>query len=398
MGLAPIKEAFRNYYRTYSSLTFVSDIEKREFMFIDFDGTVKRHMRIGSAEELRYRLESEVPMHSYYSVAIYKDPSAKEMGLKGLVSAELLFDIDTDLLKVSCRKEHDHWRCESCRLIGDWPPPEKCPECGSNRIKHYKWICPSCLEEAKRQAFMLMDLLSSDLGIGKEHVLIAYTGNRGYHLRVREEKAMLLDKKGRREVADLLSGFGIEPDAFVESEDGISLPNVNEGGWRGRFSRLLLSILEGRAPDWVKKREVSYIRSIPGLMDAILRGKKLSNIGLKAIRTLRKLVLEMKDGMGIKMDLDVTSDPHRFTRIPNSLHGKSGLRAVTLTPPELEFFDPLKMAVGLKGGSLKIRVVEPVPEFELGGKRFGPFEEGLDLSLPIEAAAFIVLKGRGILI
>ncbi len=398
MSLEPIREAFRRYYRSYSSLAFVPEIERREFMFIDFQGTVKRHKAIRSIEELRFKLESETPLHAYYSVALYEDPGAKDMSSKGLKSAELLFDIDADLLEVSCRKEHDHWKCESCGYKGNWPAPEECPSCGSRRIKIFKWICPVCLGATKREAFRLMDLLSSDLGIKQEHILVAYTGNRGYHIRVREKRAMSLDKIGRREIADLFSGFGMNALTFVESGGGVSLPRVGEGGWRGRFSRLLLSIVEGNPPSWVNERTANYLKSIPGLREALLDGKKLFGIGSKAIRMLRNLVLEMRREMSIKIDAEVTSDPHRFTRIPNSLHGKSGLRAVTLTPPELEFFNPLAMAIGLKGGELKVKIVEPVPEFELGGTKFGPYDEDFEIRLPTKAATFIVLKGRGVLI
>ncbi len=398
MSLEPIREAFRRYYKSHSSLLFVPEIERREFMFIDFQGTVKRHTTIRNIDELRFKLENEAPQHSYYSVALYENPEAKDMGSKGLISAELLFDIDADLLEVSCRKEHDHWRCESCGTRGTWPVPDKCPECGSKRIKSFKWICPICLDAAKKEAFKLLDLLSSDLGIKQESTLVAYTGNRGYHIRVRDERAMRLDKMARREVADLLSGFGMDPFTLIESKEGISLTTVDEGGWRGRFSRLLLSVIEGNPPTWVDERTASYIKSIPRLKEAILEGKRLFGIGSKAVRMLRELAKKMSDELGVKIDAEVTSDPHRFTRIPNSLHGKSGLRAVTLTPPELEFFDPMAMAIGLKGGELKIKIVEPVPEFELGGNKFGPYDEGSKIRLPIEAAAFIVLKARGVLI
>jgi len=398
MSLEPIKEAFRRYYRSHSSLVFVPEIERREFMFMDFQGTVKRHIRIRNIDELRFKLENEAPLHSYYSVATYEDPGAKDMGSKGLKSAELLFDIDTDLLEVACRREHDHWRCESCGNKGPWPAPEKCPECGSKRIKTFKWICPVCLEAAKKEAFKLMDILSSDFGIKQESILVAYTGNRGYHIRVRDKRAMDLDKISRREIADHLSGFGMDPMSFVVSREGVSLPKIDEGGWRGRFSRLLLSIVDGSPPDWVNEKTSSYIKSIPMLKDAILEGKRLFGIGSKAVRMLRGLVIKMRDELGVRIDVDVTSDPHRFTRIPNSLHGKSGLRAVTLTPLELEFFDPLTMAIGLKGGDLKVKIVEPVPEFELGGAKFGPYDEGSEMRLPIETATFIVLKGRGVLV
>ncbi|RLG42265.1 MAG: hypothetical protein DRO05_01630 [Thermoproteota archaeon] len=396
MSLEPIREAFAMYYKSYSSLIFVPEIEKREFMFIDFQGTVKRHMTIKSIEELRSKLERETPLHSYYSVALYENPSAKDMSSKGIESAELLFDIDADLLEVSCRKEHDHWRCENCGRRGMWPPPEECPDCGSKRIRSFKWICPICLEAAKREAFRLMDFLSSDIGIDQEHVLIAYTGNRGYHIRVREKRAMSLDKVSRREIADLISGTDLAAVTFVESGGGVSIPRVGEGGWRGRFSNLLLSILEGNPPSWVDHKTADYLRSIPGIEEALLKGKKLHNIGSKAIRVLRKLVIKMGEEEGVKIDVEVTSDPHRFTRIPNSLHGKSGLRAVTLTPLELDSFEPLAMATGLKGRSIKVKITEPVPEFELGGSTFGPFDAGIEIRLPIDAAAFIILKDRGI--
>lgn len=394
-----LEGAFKRYYRERSSLVFVPDISFREFMFITFGEKVIRHVSLPDLELLRRWLEAEAPRHAYYSVALYKSPEATDMSQKGPQSAEVLFDIDADELELECRKEHDLWRCEECGALGRWPSPALCPQCRSKRVRGLKWICPICLEAAKREAMKLVNQLTSDLGVPKEEIIIAYTGHRGYHVRVRNREAMQLGKRERRELSDLVYGAGIDPKILVRVARGngsVLLPTIDQGGWRGRFARAIGGVLEGSPPNWISKGRADYLKTVPGMKEVISEGNPIQTAGPKLVRVLRSLVKGMVSELGVKIDRDVTSDPQRFTRVPNTLHGKTGLRSITLSPLELEGFDPLRDALGLKDEQLRVKVVEEVPKFSLGGESFGPFERGESPQLPIQASALIILKGRGI--
>ncbi|RLG46683.1 MAG: hypothetical protein DRO06_04000, partial [Thermoproteota archaeon] len=126
-----------------------------------------------------------------------------------------------------------------------------------------------------------------------------------------------------------------------------------------------------------------------------VRGSGLVRLGPKAVRAIRKLFSRAVREWAADIDEQVTSDPHRLTRIPNSLHGKTGLRALTISLSELSDIKPLRDAVGLPSDEVEVLIKVPVPRFRLGGEGFGPYEPGERVRLPLYCAALIALKGRG---
>lgn len=393
-----LREAFREYYTLRAPLIFVPKVERREVMLVSFEGVVSRHIAVDGLQSLRALLIREAPRHAYYSVGLYERPSARSMSEKGLMGAELLFDIDADHLGVPECDEGLAWRCKSCGRSGEGMPPDSCPECGSSELESLDWISEACLEAAKRETVRLLKIVLDDLGVSEESMMIYYTGHRGYHIRVLSEAVLGLGKDERRELASHIIGRSFDPrEVFKTKGAAVFTPTVDEGGWRGRVARFLLDIVERTPPRWVDRSlHQTLLRRGEELVKCLRDGVPLLNPDKRLIKSLRELAAEYVSREAVKIDEMVTPDTTRLTRIPNSLHGKTGLRAMALSLEELERFSPLRDAVGLGEDPLKVRVTAPVPKFTIKGEWYGPFAEGEEVELPTYAAALVVLKGRGV--
>ncbi|MCI4367935.1 MAG: hypothetical protein L3K08_09290, partial [Thermoplasmata archaeon] len=108
---------------------------------------------------------------------------------------------------------------------------------------------------------------------------------------------------------------------------------------------------------------------------------------------LRQAAIEVQG----ETDAPVTTDIHRLIRLPNSLHGGSGLRVVPIAADDLASFEPLRDALPPGVGSEKFRVelTEPV-DYALGNAAVTG-SAGATLELPAASALFLVLRGEAAL-
>jgi len=378
--LRVLETLFAKYYRSMAGTIYVSDVPLREFMFRDFEGKVRRHVSFRDLPELRRYLVDNPPMHAYYSVSLYRNPTAP-MDEKEPIRAELLFDIDsTDFKDGECESE-SVWRCRNCGLTGKGIPPGKCPKCGSERIEVNHWLNERCISLTKYEVRKLIEVLSEDLGASLDEIAVSYTGNRGFHVRVSEGKLTTLSKDGRREVAFYAMGKGFDPTPLFIVKKGLVRLDLRSSIAR----RALQHLLSGHA------------KLAPSLREKVLllsrdMGVKLSSRERKHLLNLLK---ESAQRSGARIDWMVTMDTGRLTRIPNSIHGKTGFRALRLSLDEYGAFNPFKDAVGLPSEpEIKVRVKMPIPTFRLKDEAFGPYSPGEEVQLPGFAAAFVILRGR----
>ncbi len=375
-----LRDLFARYYRSMATTIYVSDVPLREFMFRDFDGRVRRHISFKNLSELRSYLVENPPMHAYYSVSLYRRPTAP-MDEKDPIRAELLFDIDsTDFRDEECERE-SIWRCKDCGMSGKGLPPERCPKCGSERIEVNHWLNERCITLTKEEVKKLIDVLSEDLGASPDDIAVSYTGNRGFHVRVSEGKLTALSKEGRREIAFYVMGRGFDPAPLAVVERGVLRFDLRSG---------------------IARRALDYLKSDPRGLPTSLREKVIllsRGEGVKLSSRERKhlfdLLREAAQKSGARIDWMVTTDTGRLTRIPNSIHGKTGFRALRLALDEYELFNPFTDAVGLPPDpEIRVRVMIPIPSFRLKGETFGPYSPGEEVQLPGYAAAFVILRGR----
>jgi len=93
-----------------------------------------------------------------------------------------------------------------------------------------------------------------------------------------------------------------------------------------------------------------------------------------------------------KIDTVVTTDIHRLIRIPETLHGKTGLKKVEFPASAIGDFDPFKDAVAFKKGAVTIFVYD-APKFRLGEGIFGPYKNQ-KVELPTAAAMLLICRDK----
>jgi DNA primase small subunit len=326
------------------------------------------------------------------------------MNSKGWCGADLVFDVDADHLSTPCDKIHDEWVCGKCGLVDKGIPPEKCPACNSEKFDVNTWPCEVCVNAAKEEIIKLLDMLENDFGFANKETHVFFSGHRGYHVHVEDEKIRTLDSVARKEIVDFVCGLGLaiasERSGYNDSKK-LNLQRairLDDSGWRGRVAQGIYNFISNaRQEDY---ENIGVSKSVVG---AFLENK---NAILKSWR--EKQALPIIKGVGSKnwskiaahcakvqyanVDTVVTTDIHRLIRLSGTLHGKTALKKVEFESSKIEHFDPFRDAVAFKNGSSNV-CVRSAPKFRLGEMTFGPFKNE-KVELPIAAALLLACKGR----
>ena len=395
-----IQRLFLQYYTgCFEEVGVKRRFEEREFAALLMrDKIMVRHKGFKTRGELQSFLRSMIPSDVYYSSAYYEQPDASEMGMKGWIGADLIFDIDADHIPTSCDKVHDEWTCIKCEFKGKGELPQKCPTCGGEKFEENTWPCEKCLTSAKAETTRLLDVLLKDFGFSEKDVSLFFSGHRGYHVHVENEAVEDLDAMARKEIVDYVMGLGFDAGLHgLEHEDARTV-NLKDIGWRGRIARGIHSIiLNATIEDYQNiglKRNTAEL--IARNKDAILKSLNESRPWgvMKGLgpETYRRLVDFSKKSQSARVDTVVTTDIHRLIRLPGTLHGKTGFKKVEFPIQSLNDFDPFKSAIAFKGGTVSV-LVSDAPEFRLGNQEFGPFRNE-KVDLPIAAALLLICKKR----
>lgn len=352
-----------------------------------------RHVGFRTRREFEAFHARRAPAHSYYSTAYYTDPDAPTMAEKGWMAAELIFDLDADHVP------------------------------GAGKLTY-----PEQLALVKEHFKRLVDgFIVGDFGFSERDLVLTFSGGRGYHCHVLAEKALELTSQERREIVDYITGTGLIPERFgykvapvaerkskFEPRYAFRVPAADAPGWGGRINEGLVELV-GR----YQRPEASFEAFLEEFQDLEIetlkrttrraRPKELADLFDQLRRTDPARVREGYFDMGRMMqsaspylirakavplakgetDEPVTSDTKRLIRTPGSLHGKSGLRVVTLRRDELDAFDPLVDAVAFGDDPVGVRVTKPAT-VALRGQTIR-LEEGR-MRLPEWAAVFAVMR------
>jgi DNA primase small subunit len=95
-------------------------------------------------------------------------------------------------------------------------------------------------------------------------------------------------------------------------------------------------------------------------------------------------------------DEPVTADTKRLIRLPGSLHGKSGLKVVTLRRDDLDAFDPLRDAVAFPMEPTRIMPRNDAT-MTLGGERVS-VKKGEQQDVPLPHAVFWLARQGGTIV
>jgi DNA primase small subunit len=381
---AYVRGRFGDYYRgSITPPSFGDDggvvepraSDAREWGFIPFGGGMVRHKSLLDLGSLETWLTDTKPQHVYYSSARYERPEASSMSDKGWTGADLIFDLDADHLR-------------------DAEPDDTYAE---------------MLAKCKEALLRLLSFVEGDLGF--EDTIVVFSGGRGYHIHVYDDRVQELGSDARREIVDYVKGTGFRAELAFSSETA--------AGDYGRETPTSLSRLRGgawseRIRDWLTE----YTEEVAAMedKDAVKRLREYDNVGKKKAHKLLEVFRDRRDEIesgnldvargargfwetllrraveetSAETDEPVTTDTRRLIRLPGSLHGGTGLRVAPLGRDELEDFEPLRDAVVFSEREQTAVAEEPV-EFEVGGRRFNT--EAGDVSLPEYAAVFGMLRG-----
>lgn len=377
---------FSEYYRT-NAIPTLAEMPSREFGFMFFDrGFVHRHVGFKDAGELGRYLSTRAPSHAYYSAACYSDPNAHTMNEKGWLGADLIFDLDADHVT------------------------------GSEKLPYEKMLA----RVKEVMIHLYDDFVISDLGFDEDETEIVFSGGRGYHIHVYSERVRMMGSHERREIVDYITaseldmGLLLKTDIVGTDEERRKkitrrrMPAVSDGGWYGKTAETLYTVLGEMSDEehafsalvsaGVNEKQArrmaaklagggKEIMMRTGLADVFDRSGR-SDDNAAFIEVLRKRIIETKAG---QTDEPVTSDTHRLIRVPGSLHGKTGLRVISLTRDRLDAFDPLVDALP-KLGHDDVAVISE-GEFDatpVGGESVH-ISKGRN-SLPVNLALFLILR------
>ena len=363
-----LKMQFHRYYDR-SKPTLPDRFGRREFGFMFWTaGIVQRHLGFSKEEELKSFLTSRTPAHAYYSSAYYEKPGAPTMEEKGWLGADLIFDLDADHLP------------------------------GGKALSY-----PVMLEAVKLGIIKLWDrFLRRKLGFDEKKMRIVFSGGRGYHIHVFDDRVVSLGSHERREIVDFITAKGLdfklifretpfdktEFKGRVRVKTMLKAPARSDPGWAGIIASGIddfLGELENMRPEECLELLSSYpemneekatslydnlfkvrvkgpnpIRGIDrvreGNMEALTDKNRdaLENI----IVAMEQLPLDDRVAVSPEeirkwderrqrgeTDEPVTSDIKRLIRMRSSLHGKTGLQVIPMSRDALDEFRPLRDAV-----------------------------------------------------
>ncbi|KAA9396958.1 DNA primase small subunit PriS [Haloarcula sp. CBA1130] len=380
---AYLRGRFGDHYRQ-ASVTPPPAANEREWGFIPWtDGpgeTMVRHRSLLDLGEIEDFLGRRKPRHVYFSAGRYDEPSASTMSDKGWRSSDLVFDLDADHLPSV--------------VLGEDSYAEMLAKC-------------------KDALLRLLDFLEDDFGF--EDLTVVFSGGRGYHVHVRDERIRHLERDARREVVDYVRGIGLEFDELVDEESvagtaGRSSPAQKrtlstEGGWSARAHRHMLAVVD----DLLAMEEADALDRLQEY-DGIGEGKataalnaarsnyeqlEAGNIDVHpAFYQLAKILLhEVVAADNAPIDEPVTTDTNRLIRLPGSLHGGSGLEVQRIDREDIDAFDPLVDPVPetFRGHDITVEVTDG-GLVELDGDSF-TLEAG-NQTVPEHVGVFLMARGR----
>ena len=366
-----LKKKFKEYYWK-NVVKAPRDISSREFGIGTLEEKIKfRHKSFKTEKELNNYLQREAPFYISYSTAYYEFPENQPMPEKNWGGSDLVFDLDASM----------------------------------------PYMNRGVMDSVKEEVLNLVEFLISDFGFSKNHIETNFSGNKGYHVHVFNDEVIKLNGEERREIVDYVTGSGLNINYFMREEqstEGIVYergvpkrysssyvgPKKDDIGWAKRIYDGTADLIENY--DMKKFRDdgfkESIARRIVDSKEKILKSLESGRWeGIEGVREktfqniINRKAIKIKDA-----DKMVTIDTSRLIRLPDSLHGSSGL--IVKRVKDLDSFDPIKDAIAFGGNKITIKIQKDAPEFELSGNKFGPYKSDERIEVPEYAAVYLMLK------
>jgi len=415
-----LRRLFQAYYQEKQfEFPKVSSFDLREFGLIPWEKKVymKRHMSFDNPDVLRSYLITDAPRHLYSSGSLYLKPDAPDMNKKEYQGCDFIIDIDVDHFYTPCKDQHDLWICKECGNDGTGIP-QTCPNCKSSKFTKVSWVCDQCLDAAKNEITKLIsNFLIPDFGIDEKKMKIAFSGHRGYHLKIESEDIRKLNSEERREIVDYVSGKNINFEILGLNErfNGIYGLLEENIGWSQKIMKKIIEVLNKPTKQieallldknhfgFNSSVVTSFLKYKNDFLELITKGERnvwaIEGFGLTNWKKLLKGIVAL---IGIELDEPVSIDIHRLIRYPGSLHGKTGFKVQELELNELDDFNPLDESnekldpivfKSKKNLTYKLEIVEnKLPITTIKGESFGPYDKGDKIDVPHHFAVFLLCK------
>jgi DNA primase small subunit len=349
-----VKRIFSAYYEVAEFR--IPMIEQREFGVGNRKKIDSRHLDFPNLASFRSYLCNNTPMFVSHSAAYYQFPAATPMQRKQWKGADLIFDLDIHA--------------------------------------EGKYGTYTKLDEVKEDLERLVnDFLLNDFGIKREHLVMVFSGNRGYHVHVRDPAYLMLGGEERRELVDYIMGQGLNYLLFFtggkDKNEKLLGPRPDEGGYRGRFAQRTIDLLKE------KPTSLSRVFSKEEKRDFFIGGIEEGNwsktsLKYEDLKGRLKVIADTLPVSSVNTDVGVTQDLSKLIRVPNSIHGETGLIAKIVE--DSASFDPLRDALLESPTMIKVRFTEDVPELVIKGETMS-HKKDEEKELPQPIALFYVLKG-----
>jgi len=416
--------AIRRYYRSHKVPIFFP-IDRKEFGVGDFGRKIsRRYLTFSTSGELRGFLLRETPPYISYSVADWEHPDSRDDRERGFLGAELVFEFDDDeFVRYSPNDISYCPNCKDVRTVGELTEqglnPLYCVHCGDRREiiplpSASRWN--RVVQETKR----LIAVLVEDFGIPEKTIYLNYSGNRGIHTHVTDHRftdskrvfegyrdkyrVMQEMHRIRQEFTNYLTLSDFDAsNTDLRYEDGRVLgPTPSYGGMVGRVvDRIRQVLLSTNSPyvfhkylssDSERKELENLLRSIGnrnvarriemGLYDSGVGNRTLLNAWRNVFKGVAKDVAH-------PIDAQTSSDIKRLIRLPNTIHGTTGLVAKTIRRGDLDKFDPYKDAVALPRTPKITLWIRYLPEIRFDGRTYGPYTEE-EVDIPLNLGFFLL--------
>ena len=347
---AVILRNFREYYQ--NTKIEVPWVERREFGVGGFRKKIEsRHMGFTSNQALNNYLVQEVPLFISHSVAYYKFPESTPMERKEWMGGDLIFDLD---------------------------------------VHGGLFLSNEEIESVKNDAIALQeDFLEKDFGVEKKDMLLVFSGSRGFHIHANAKKFMEMGGKERREIADYVAGAGLDYRKFFSKIDRYRLggPKKTDWGYKGRLCRMVEKVVE-EEPSLIHrglKKDEEKAKLLSCMEDGNWSKTPIKDIVERIGRVAERMKLKTVD-----VDTGVTIDTKRLIRVPNTIHGSTGLAAKKLK--SFEKFHPYHNALAFPKGELEVIAAQDLPDQEFAGETMEKMKKGEKRNVPKSYGIYLILR------
>ncbi|MFA5246387.1 MAG: DNA primase catalytic subunit PriS [Candidatus Micrarchaeia archaeon] len=373
-----ILKHFQQFYKEHQ--VHVPSISMREFGFGYEKKIDLRHKAFQSQRDLQDYFVSKVPLYASYSAAFYEYPQARPMSAKNFLKAELIFDLDAN------------------------PAHE-----GHNPV-----MCSHCQETVRADAIRLLeDFLFADFGFSKDETTVNFSGSKGYHVHVATDALMQLTSAQRDQLVEYAAGVNVDFARFfsvqkhvlnARSIETISGPGAESKGWAKRILDRAVAILSLPQEEFTAKlKKAGYTKkqaeTIFANRDYVI--SQLSQGRWSAIEKPSLLVAEIAASAGIgrnvSLDRAVTTDMSRLIRIPDTLHGDTGLIAKNISFEKLSDFDPTVSALAFATDKMQSVIALDHYDFFYAGSSHA-LEKDRIKEVPLAVAMLLLCKKKALLL